>query len=150
MRATRCSGAIVVLSTGWLAVTAPAIFIAAPFALDALRRAFVAARRLFEKRDFAADCGGVVANLAGVIVVLVLGRFAERWIVGVATAIRLFAVAGNVSSAPIQTKGKRTKASSPTSALKIPMALPTLAHVCRKRSSSLAAPIAGGPSAVRA
>jgi len=38
----------VVLSTGWLAVTAPAIFIAAPFALDALRRAFVAARRLFE------------------------------------------------------------------------------------------------------
>jgi len=52
------------------------------------------------------------------------------------------AVAGNVSSAPIQTQAKRTKASSPTSALRIPIALPTLAHVCRKKSSSLAAPIA--------
>ena len=98
--------AIVLLSTAWLAVTALAIFLAAPFALDALRGASIAARRLFERRSFGAEIGAVLANLAAVVVILVLGRFAEHWIVGVAAGIRLLTIAGNVASAPIHDAGE--------------------------------------------
>ena len=98
--------AIVLLSTAWLAVTALAIFLAAPFALDALRGVSIAARRLFERRSFGAEIGGVLANLAAVVVILVLGRFAEHWIVGVAAGIRLLTIAGNVASAPIHDAGE--------------------------------------------
>ena len=98
--------AIVLLSTAWLAVTALAIFLAAPFALDALRGVSIAARRLFERRSFGAEIGAVLANLAAVVVILVLGRFAEHWIVGVAAGIRLLTIAGNVASAPIHDAGE--------------------------------------------
>ena len=93
--------AIVLLSTAWLAVTALAIFIAGPFALDALRRARTTVRRVLEGRGFVADIGGVIANLGAVAVVLLLGRFAENWIVGVAAGIRLLTITGNVTTGPI-------------------------------------------------
>jgi hypothetical protein len=93
--------AIVLLSTAWLAVTALAIFIAVPFALDAVRRTVAAGRRLVAGDRFVADVGGALANLGAVVVILLLGRFAESWIVAVAAGIRLLTIAGNVSSAPI-------------------------------------------------
>jgi 3',5'-cyclic AMP phosphodiesterase CpdA len=92
--------AIVLLSTAWLAVTALAIFIAAPFALDALRGVRGAGRRLFQGRGFGTEAIGVLANLGAVVVILLLGRFAGNWIIGVAAGIRLLTITGNLSAAP--------------------------------------------------
>ena len=97
--------AIVLLNTAWLAVTAVAIFVAAPFALDAIRRAGIAARAVRDGRAVAADIGGALANVVVVAVVLVLGRVAPEWIIGVASGVRLLTISLHVTRAPRPAEG---------------------------------------------
>ena len=92
--------ALVLLNTAWLAVTALAIFVAGPFALDAMRRTGIAARQVVKGHRFVAEIGGALANLAAVAVVLVLGRVAQHWIVGVAAGIRLLTLTSSMTTAP--------------------------------------------------
>jgi 3',5'-cyclic AMP phosphodiesterase CpdA len=92
--------AVVLLSTEWLAVTALAIFVAGPFALDAIRGLGVAAREMVKRHAFMPEIGTALANLAAVIVVLLLGRFALDWVLGVAAGIRLLTVTSNLTVVP--------------------------------------------------
>jgi 3',5'-cyclic AMP phosphodiesterase CpdA len=92
--------ALVLLNTSWLAVTALGVFLAAPFALDALRRGSAAARHAVTGAPFLDDLGATLGNVAAVIAVALLGRYALNWVVGVAAGIRLVNVALNVARAP--------------------------------------------------
>jgi 3',5'-cyclic AMP phosphodiesterase CpdA len=92
--------ALVLLNTSWLAVTALAIFVAAPFALDALRHAIAAVRQAAAGKPFLRDVASVLGNLAAVSGVLLLGRYASNWIVGVAAAVRLGTVTVNITTGP--------------------------------------------------
>jgi 3',5'-cyclic AMP phosphodiesterase CpdA len=88
--------ALVLLNTSWLAVSALAIFLAAPFALDALRHGGIAIRQAARMRPFLQDAASAAGNLAVVAGIVLLGRLALSWIVGVAAALRLVAVTVNV------------------------------------------------------
>ena len=92
--------ALVLLNTSWLAVTALAIFVAAPFALDALRRASAAARQAAAGKPFLHDVASAFGNLAAVFGVLLLGRYASNWVVGVAAGVRLVTVTVNITTGP--------------------------------------------------
>jgi 3',5'-cyclic AMP phosphodiesterase CpdA len=92
--------ALVLLNTSWLAATAVSIFIAAPFALDSLRRTIAAVRHAAAGKPFGEDVAWAAGNLAAVVGVVVLGRFALNWIVGAAAGIRLVAVTSNVAARP--------------------------------------------------
>src|SRR5262245_44833524 len=92
--------AIVLLSTGWLAVTAIAIFLAAPFALDALRHARAASRQVLARQPFLRDVAWTVANLAAVAGIALVGRYAQNWVLGIAAAIRLTTVSIDLSPEP--------------------------------------------------
>jgi Calcineurin-like phosphoesterase len=92
--------ALVLLNTSWLAVTALAIFVAAPFALDALRRTVAAARRIAGGKPFLPDAAAAFGNLAGVVGVTLLGRYGLNWIVGMAAGVRLVAVTVNIATGP--------------------------------------------------
>ncbi len=90
--------ALVLLNTSWLAVTALAIFVAVPFALDALRHASAAARQAFAGKPFLHAVASALGNLAAVFGVLLLGRYASSWIMGVAAAVRLVTVTINITT----------------------------------------------------
>src|SRR5215213_2438715 len=75
--------ALVLLNTAWLAVTALAIFVAAPFAIDALRHAGAAARQAAARKPLLPDLTSAIVNLAAALGVLLLGRFASNWVVAV-------------------------------------------------------------------
>ena len=92
--------ALILLNTSWLAVSALAIFVAVPFALDALRRAIATMRLAAGGKPFLHDAASAVGNLAAVIGVVLLSRYALNWVVGVAAGMRLFAVTGNLTAAP--------------------------------------------------
>ena len=92
--------ALVLLNTSWLAVTALAIFVAAPFALDALRHASAAARQAFAGKPFLHAVASACGNLAAVFGVLLLGRYASSWIMGIAAAVRLVTVTVNITTGP--------------------------------------------------
>ena len=92
--------AIVLLSTGWLAVTAIAIFLAAPFALDALRHTRAASRQVLARQPFLRDVVWTFANLAAVAGIALIGRYALNWVVAVAAAIRLATVSIDLATEP--------------------------------------------------
>jgi hypothetical protein len=98
--------AVVLLNTAWIAVTALAIFTAAPFALDALRRAGVAVRNAGGGRPFLHDLAAALGNLAAVAGVVLLGRYALNWVVAVAAGLRLASVAVNLRTAPFYSEGE--------------------------------------------
>jgi 3',5'-cyclic AMP phosphodiesterase CpdA len=81
--------ALVLLNTAWLAVSAIAIFLAAPFALDLLRRAFIALRHAVTAKPFLDDLAAAGGNLAVVAVVFLVSRYAVNWAIGAAAGIRL-------------------------------------------------------------
>ena len=89
--------ALVLLNTAWLAVSALAVFLVAPFALDALRHAGIAMRQAPKMQPFLRDAAAAFGNLAVVAGIVLLGRFAANWIVGVAAGVRLLAVTINVT-----------------------------------------------------
>ena len=92
--------ALVLLNTAWLAVTALAVFLAVPFALDAIRRTVTAVRFAVAGKPFTNETAAAFGNFAGVISVILVGRYAFSWIVGVAAAQRLLTIAANVASRP--------------------------------------------------
>jgi 3',5'-cyclic AMP phosphodiesterase CpdA len=91
--------ALVIFNAAWLAATALAIFVAAPFALDAVRRVVAAARLARRRQPFLADAGAACLNVAGAIAVLLAGRWATNWLIGMAASARLVAVTGNLTTA---------------------------------------------------
>ncbi len=96
--------ALVLLNASWLAVSALAIFMAAPFALDALRRAGAAGRYAAAGKPFLQEAASALGNLAAVVGVVLLGRYAVNWIVGVAAGIRLLSVTVNVMTGETYTE----------------------------------------------
>ena len=92
--------ALVLLNTAWLAATAVVIFAAIPFALDALRRGGAAARHGASGKPFLDDAASAAGNLAAVVGLLLLGRYAPNWIVAVAAGWRLFGVSANIAAGP--------------------------------------------------
>jgi hypothetical protein len=92
--------ALILLNTSWLAVTALAIFIAAPFALDALRHAGAAAREAAAGRPFQHEVIPFLWSLAAVAGVVLVGRFALQWLVAVAAAARLAGVTVSIATEP--------------------------------------------------
>src|SRR5262249_15977386 len=88
--------ALVLLNTSWLAVGAVAIFLAAPFVLDALRHAGTAIRQVAKLQPFLRAAGSAFGNLAVVARIALLGRLATSWIVGVAAGARLFVVTATI------------------------------------------------------
>ena len=96
--------ALVLLNTSWLAVSALAIFMAAPFALDALRRAGAAVRYAAAGKPFLQEAASALGNLAAVVGVVLLGRYAVNWIVAVAAGIRLLSVTVTVMTGETYTE----------------------------------------------
>ena len=92
--------ALVLLNTAWLAVSAIALFVAGPFAFDAARHTWAAARQGTAGRPFLHDLKVAAANLAAVAGVAVIGRYATEWVVGMAAGLRLAIVAANIRSQP--------------------------------------------------
>ena len=90
--------ALVLLNTAWVAATALAIFVAAPFALDSARRAAAAIRHAVSGKPFVQDALAALGNLAAAIAVLLIGRYALDWVVGVAAGVRLANVAANITA----------------------------------------------------
>ena len=75
--------ALVLLNTSWLAAAALAVFVAVPFALDALRRfAAAAARWPLAAAVSGRDALAAFGNVAAVGAVLLIGRYALNWVVG--------------------------------------------------------------------
>jgi 3',5'-cyclic AMP phosphodiesterase CpdA len=92
--------ALVLLNVEWLAVTALALFIAGPFAIDALRRGVRAGRRLARGQPARAEAGHALADLAAAAGVLLLDLYWPHWVVSLAAGARLAEVAHNVASRP--------------------------------------------------
>ena len=90
--------AVVLLSTSWLAATAIAIFVAAPFAFDAARGVAAAIRHAISGKPFVRDATAALGNLAAVAGVLLIGRYALNWVVAVAAGVRLLTVTANITT----------------------------------------------------
>ena len=90
--------AVVLLSTSWLAATAIAIFVAAPFALDAARGVAAATRHAISGKPALHDATAALGNLAAVVGVLLIGRYALNWVVAVAAGVRLLTVTANITT----------------------------------------------------
>jgi 3',5'-cyclic AMP phosphodiesterase CpdA len=88
--------ALVLLNTTWLAVSALAIFLAAPFALDAARRAGASIRHASSGQPFLPDAATAIGNLAVVIGVVLVGRYTTSWLVGFAAGVRLLTTTANI------------------------------------------------------
>lgn len=97
--------ALVLLNTEWLAVTALAIFVAAPFALDALRHAVKAARAVVHGTAFVQEAGWAFTNVVAAIGVLIIGRRAPDWLLALAAAVRLFNVTVSLARRPSYSEG---------------------------------------------
>src|SRR5262245_57674831 len=67
--------ALVLLNTSWLAVTAVAVFVAAPFTLDAIRHSVAALRAAAARKPFLSHALPALGNFAAVVGVALLGRF---------------------------------------------------------------------------
>ena len=93
--------ALLLLNAPWLAVTALAIFVAVPFAVDALRYANLAVQQIAGSKSFLQSAGAAVWNLAVVIAIVLVGRFAVNWVVALAAGLRLAATTVNLAVAPV-------------------------------------------------
>ena len=92
--------ALILLNTSWLAAAALAVFVAMPFALDALRRFAAAARLAARGRPFLAEIAIAGGNVAAVVAVLLIGRYALNWVIAAAAGIRLVTVTVNLVTVP--------------------------------------------------
>ena len=93
--------AVLLLNAPWLAATALAIFVAVPFAVDALRSAGVAVRQLAGSKPFVQAAGAAAWNLAVVVAILLVGRWAANWVVALAAGLRLAATTAALAVAPV-------------------------------------------------
>jgi len=92
---------LLVLNASWLAATALAIFLAVPFFIDGLRYALLAVRQLTAGESVWQAVGATVWNLAVAAAILVVGQYAERWVLGLAAGLRLAATSVNLATAPV-------------------------------------------------
>ena len=92
--------AVVVLNSSWLAATAVALFVAAPFALDALRHARAAARQAATGKPFLHDGVRAFGNLAAVAGIALIGRYAVNWVLAIAAGVRLAGVTIDLAAQP--------------------------------------------------
>ena len=99
--------AVLLLNAPWLAATALAIFVAVPFALDALRYAGVAVRQIAGGQSFLQAAGAAVWNLAVVVAILLVGRLAANWVVALAAGLRLAATTVNLAAGPRLLRARR-------------------------------------------
>ena len=96
--------AVLLLNAPWLAVTALAIFVAVPFAGDAMRSAGAAVRQIAGGKSSLQAAGAVVWNLGVVVVILLVGRWAANWVVALAAGLRLAATAAKLALAPVDSE----------------------------------------------
>jgi 3',5'-cyclic AMP phosphodiesterase CpdA len=92
---------LLLLNASWLAVTALAIFVAVPFAVDAIRYAGLVVRQEAGGKSRLQAAGAAAWNLAVALAVLLVGRLAVRWVVGLAAGLRLAATTLNLAAAPV-------------------------------------------------
>jgi len=93
--------AVLLLNAPWLAATALAIFVAVPFAVDALRSTGVTVRQLAGGKPAVQDAIAAAWNLAVVVAILLVGRWAANWVVALAAGLRLAATTAVLAVAPV-------------------------------------------------
>ena len=92
---------LLLLNASWLAATALAIFLVVPFVIDGLRYAWLAARQLAAGKSVWQAAGAMAWNLAVAVAIVLVGRYAAHWVVGLAAGLRLAATAVNLATAPV-------------------------------------------------
>ena len=92
---------LLLLSAGWLAVTALAVIAAIPFVADGGRYAWLAIREAWERRSPLRAAGAALWNLGVAAALIVVGRIADTWVAAVASALRLVATSLNLARAPV-------------------------------------------------
>jgi hypothetical protein len=93
--------AVLLLNAAWLAATALAVFVAVPFAVDALRSAGAAVRQMARRKPSLQAAGAAAWNLAVVVAILLVGRWASNWVVALAAGLRLAATTATLAMAPV-------------------------------------------------
>jgi 3',5'-cyclic AMP phosphodiesterase CpdA len=92
---------LLILNASWLAATALTIFVAVPFAADAIRYARMVVHQIIGGKSVGHAAGAAVWNVAVALAVLLTGRYATTWVIGLAAGLRLGATAVNLSAAPV-------------------------------------------------
>ena len=92
---------LLLLNASWLAVTALVIFVAVPFAVDALRYTGLVVHQIAGRRSFQPAAAAAAWNLAVALAVLLAGRYAVNWVVAFAAGLRLAATTLNLAAAPV-------------------------------------------------
>ncbi len=92
---------LLILNASWLAATALTLFVAVPFAVDAVRYVGLAVRQIADGKSLRHAAGSAVWNLAVALAVLLLGRYAANWMVGLAAGLRLAATTLNLAAGPV-------------------------------------------------
>lgn len=95
---------ILLVNVAWVATAAITITVAIPFALDVLRYARVAFQNVARSESPVRAAMAALGNLAVVVGLLLLGRYAFNWVIAVAAGMRLAGTAINLVSAPIYTE----------------------------------------------
>ncbi len=98
--------ALLILNAAWIATTALSVFVAVPFALDALRYARMAVRQIDGRESPRRAIGSALGNLAVVVGIVLVGRYASGWVIGAAAGMRLLATTFNLLSAPVYFEGE--------------------------------------------
>ena len=96
--------ALLLLNAAGLVVSALAIFVAVPFAVDGLRQLGVALRQAARRQSFLHAAWAAVWNLAVMLGVLLLRRVAVDWVVALAAGLRLVGTTTNLVTAPVHSE----------------------------------------------
>ncbi len=96
--------ALLLLNAAGLVVSALAIFVAVPFAVDGLRQLGVALRQAARRQSFLHAAWAAVWNLAVMVGVLLLRRVAVDWVVALAAGLRLVGTTTNLVTAPVHSE----------------------------------------------
>ncbi|HEX5216538.1 MAG TPA: metallophosphoesterase [Vicinamibacterales bacterium] len=92
---------LLLLNASWLAATALAIFLTVPFVIDGLRYAWLTVKQLTTGKSALQAAGAMAWNLAVAAAILLVGRYAAHWVVGLAAGLRLAATSVNLATAPV-------------------------------------------------
>jgi len=87
-----------------VAASALAIFVAVPFAGEALRSAGAAVRQTAGRKSPLHAAGAALWNLLVVVAILLAGRWAANWVVALAAGLRLAATTAVLAVAPVHSE----------------------------------------------
>src|SRR4051812_28533094 len=93
--------ALLLLNAPWFATRALGMFVAVPFALDALRYSSLIIGRTTSGLSRGRAAAAAFANLAVVGGVFIVGRYAPHWVLAAASGVRLVQTAVDLLTAPI-------------------------------------------------